>query len=236
VVQRRSNTGCIWALAISAVLVFACGVVGVSAFQSGVGGISSWLPSLPGLPLITPTVIIQPQGPAVIEQIQALSRLETARYTVEKVLSGESTGSLPPFTSDKILFVAHGDVTGGVDLSKLTEADVQVVSHTVTIRMPAAEILSSRLDNAKSYVYDRQTGLFTKSDPQLESQIRQRAEQEITTAALEDGILTQAQGNAEVTLRALLHGLQYDTVIFVTSTPVPPPGVGPAGTAPPASP
>ncbi len=129
--------------------------------------------------------------------------------------------------------MAHGDVTAGIDLSQVTEQDVEVVSGTITLRLPAPEVLNASLNNQKSYVYDRQTGIFTKADPQLESEVRQQAEQAILQAALEDGILTQAQQNAEQTLRTLLHGLHYDTVTFVTApVPTPPSGSPTPGAAP----
>jgi hypothetical protein len=228
--RRGTGAACIWLLALAAVIVLACGLLGFGAIQSGVTGLAGWVPRLPNLPLVTPTVVIQAQGPSVVQSIRSLSRIETSQYTVERVLTGESTGALPPFTSDKILFIARGEVIAGVDLQKLTEDDVQVVSGTVTIRLPAPEILSSRLDNEKSRVYDRQTGIFTKADPNLESQVRQRAEEEIKSAALEDGILDKARENAETTLRTLLHSLKYDNVVFAA----PSGGVlGPATTATP---
>jgi hypothetical protein len=228
--RRGTGAACIWLLALAGVIVLACGLLGFGAIQSGVNGLAGWVPRLPGLPLVTPTVVIQAQGPSVVQSIRSLSRIETSQYTVERVLTGESTGALPPFTSDKILFIARGEVIAGVDLQKLSEDDVQVVSDTVTIRLPAPEILSSRLDNEKSRVYDRQTGIFTKADPNLESQVRQRAEEEIKSAALEDGILDKARENAETTLRTLLHSLKYDNVVFVA----PSGGVlGPATTATP---
>jgi hypothetical protein len=224
--RRPTGSACIWLLALAAIVVLACGLLGFGALQSGVNGLVGMVPRFPGLPVITPTVVIQPQGPSVVEQIQSLSRLETAQYTVKTVLTGESTGPIPPLTSDKILFIAYGQVVAGVDLSKLTDADVQVVSNTVTLRLPAAEILSSRLDNDKSNVYDRQTGFFTKADPNLESQIRQKAEQEIRQEALEGGILSNAQTNAEKTVRVLLEHLQYDRITFL-----PPSGAVPAPAA-----
>ena len=136
---RRRGTGaaCIWLLALAAVIVLACGLLGFGAIQSGVNGLAGWVPRLPDLPLVTPTVVIQAQGPTVVQSIRSLSRIETSQYTVERVLTGESTGALPPFTSDKILFIARGEVIAGVDFQKLTEDDVQVVSDTVTIRLPA---------------------------------------------------------------------------------------------------
>ncbi|HMA37452.1 MAG TPA: DUF4230 domain-containing protein [Chloroflexia bacterium] len=212
--RRNTGNACIWLLALGAIVILACALLGAGVLKDGLNGLTGMVPRFPSLTLLTPTVIIQPQGPAVVQQIQALSRIETAQYSIERVLTGESTGVLPFMDSDKILFIAHGDVIAGVDLSRLSDADVQVVSDTVTIRLPAAEILTHRLDNQKSRVYDRQTGFFRQADPNLETQIRQEAEKEITDAAVEDGILKTAQDNAEKTVRILLHSLHYDTVIF----------------------
>ena len=59
------------------------------------------------------------------------------------------------------------------------------VSGTVlTVRMPAAEVFVVALDNEKSYVYDRETGILTKGDTNLETTARQVAEAEIRKAKL----------------------------------------------------
>jgi len=230
--RRGTGSACIWLLALAGIVVLACGLLGVGALQGGWNGLTGMVPRFPALPVITPTVIIQPQGPSIVTQIQSLSRLESAQYSVKTVLTGESTGPVPPFTSDKILFIAYGQVVAGVDLSRVTDADVQVVSNTVRLRLPPPEILSTRLDNSKSNVYDRQTGFFTKADPNLESQIRQRAEQEIRQQALEGGILMTAQDNAEKTLRVLLTSLHYDSVT-ITAAPLPAGTVAPGVTTTP---
>jgi len=85
----------------------------------------------------------------------------------------------------------------------------------LTVNLPPAEILIATLDNEKSYVYDRQTGVLNKPDPNLETQVRQVAEQEILKAALEDGILEQAQINAEAYLLKFFAALGYPNTIFV---------------------
>jgi hypothetical protein len=216
--RRNTGNACIWLLALAAVVVLACGLLGAGALQKGFEGITGMVPRFPTI-FGTPTVIIQASGPPLIQQVQALSRLETSSYSVQTVLTGESTGPVPPFTSDKILFIARGNVIAGVDLSKVREEDIVVVSDTVTIRMPAAEIFSKYLDNDKSQVYSRDTGIFTKADPNLETQVRQKAEQDILNQAIEDGILTKAQQNAETTMRTLLHGLHYDNVTFLPPLP-----------------
>jgi hypothetical protein len=114
----------------------------------------------------------------------------------------------------------------GVDLSRVRPEDIttSVVSDTrrVELRLPAAELFYVRLDNDKSYVYDRETALFSSADPNLETQVRQEAERQIRDAALESGILPQAQTNAEKTLRSLLSGLGYDEITITFAPYVPP--------------
>ena len=48
----------------------------------------------------------------------------------------------------------------------------------------------------------------------METDVRQAAEEEILKAALDDGILTQAQVNAEIFLERLFNDLGYDYVLF----------------------
>jgi len=79
---------------------------------------------------------------------------------------------------------------------------------------PRRRIFIATLDNEKSYVYDRDTGALTKGSVDLETLARQAAEDEIRKAALEDGILTQAQTNAEAYLLKFFTALGYRTVLF----------------------
>jgi len=84
----------------------------------------------------------------------------------------------------------------------------------LSVHLPAAEVFVATLNNDDSYVYDRTTGIFKKSDPDLETDARQAAEKEILNAALDDGILEQAQINAESFLERLFNDLGYDYVVF----------------------
>ena len=124
-------------------------------------------------------------------------------------------GTFQALFGDKILFVGHGTVIAGIDMQKLNPEDMRFENGVLTVRLPPAEILIATLDNEKSYVYDRQTGVLNKPDPNLETQVRQVAEQEILKAALEDGILEQAQINAEAYLLKFFAALGYPNTIFV---------------------
>jgi hypothetical protein len=102
---------------------------------------------------------------------------------------------------------------------------LRVENNVLYVRLPATEIFIATLDNDKSYVYNRDTGLLRKSDLNLETAARRAAEDEIEKAALEDGILDQARQNAENYLYRLFRQLGYPEVIFVanaaTATPTP---------------
>jgi hypothetical protein len=217
--ERRGGPSACLVLAVTfSLLAVSCFVLAIATFQGGVNGLdklTGMIPSL-GINLVTtPTVTIDTSRPSVIEQVHALSRLETVNYQLEKIITAKSSGPLFDFlTSDKNLLVAHGEVVAGIDLNKVQPSDIEVVSGSVTITLPQAEILSSKLDNDKTYVYDRQTGLLNRPDPNLESKVRIVAEQQIVDAAKEDGILDKARANAEQTLRTLLNGLGYKDVEF----------------------
>jgi hypothetical protein len=164
----------------------------------------------------TPTIIRDPV--TIINEVRAVARLETIHYTIEKVITAEmNQGVLGPLFGDKLLLVAHGYVIAGIDMQKINPEDMWLdSSNNLHVRLPQAEILVATLDNEKSYVYDRSTGIFQKPDPTLETQARQVAEDEIRKAALDDGILEQAMVNATVFLEGLFNNLGYKTVIFET--------------------
>jgi hypothetical protein len=166
--------------------------------------------------LLNPTPTIIPDPMTYINEIRSLSRLETVQYSVEKVVTGETGGgTFQALFGDKILFVGHGTVIAGIDMEKLRPEDMRYENGLLTVRLPPAEIFIATLDNNKSYVYNRDTGILAKPDPTLETQVRQVAEQEILKAALEDGILQQAQTNAENYLLKFFTALGFPNTIFL---------------------
>jgi len=166
--------------------------------------------------LLNPTPTIIPDPVTYINEIRALARLETIQYSIEKVVTGETgQGTFGFIMGDKLLFVAHGTVIAGIDLSKLNPEDMRYENGVLTVRLPPAEVFIATLDNEKSYVYDRETGILAKPDVNLETMVRQRAEEEILKAAIEDGILDQAQINAEAYLFKFFAALGFPNTIFV---------------------
>lgn len=166
--------------------------------------------------LLNPTPTIIPDPVTYINEVRALARLETIQYSIEKVVTGETgQGTFGFIMGDKLLFVAHGTVIAGIDMSKLNPEHMRFENGVLTVQLPPAEVFIATLDNEKSYVYDRETGILAKPDVNLETLVRQRAEEEILRAAIEDGILEQAQMNAEAYLFKFFAALGYPNTIFV---------------------
>jgi len=174
--------------------------------------------------ILEPTPTILPNPITIIHEVRSLARLETIQYTIEKVITAESgQGSLGLLFGDRLIFVAHGKVIAGVDMARLGPEDLKVEEGVLYVQLPEPEIFITALDNEKSYVYDRDTGLLTKGDVDLEAAARQAAEYEISKAAEEDGILNLARQNAEVYLARLFRNLGFEEVIFIGDTLTPTP-------------
>jgi hypothetical protein len=162
------------------------------------------------------TLSIDVSQPTVVDRIQRLQRLETVVYTMDKLVTGAKENPLLPdfLTGDRLLLMVHGEVVAGIDFSSLKAGDVRVNGKQVRLHLPAAQVLSVRLDSGKTRVYSRQTGLLVPTDPNLETQVRQEAERQMQADALADGILLTAQQNAAATIRSLLQGLGFESIEF----------------------
>jgi hypothetical protein len=171
--------------------------------------------------LLNPTPTVRADPVAIVNKVAALARLETIQYSIEKVITAESGQDALAFLfGDRLLFVAHGTVIAGLDLAKLQPGDLEVRGEAVVITLPDPQIFIVALDNQKSYVYDRDTGLLNKGNLNLESTARQAAEAEIRKAAIEDGILGQARINGENYLYRFLRELGFGEVIFNRNAPL----------------
>jgi hypothetical protein len=158
--------------------------------------------------------LIHVDQPTVVRQIQQLQRLETVSYTMDKIISGEHANAyLPKFLAgDRLLLAVHGEVVAGINLARVQPGDVLIQGQQASIHLPAAELFSTRVDNARTKVYSRDTGLFSAPDPNLESEVREEAERQLQQAALQDGILKTAADNARSTISGMLKGFGFHEV------------------------
>jgi len=155
----------------------------------------------------------------LVTQVRELQRLETASMHVLHVGRVTQTYKLIPdaFAGDEITFLAAGDVIAGIDLSRLQQSDVwRSPDGTINLRLPAAQVLVTRVDNNESRVLTRKTGVLRRADVDLETRARQHAEANIRSEALKKGVLTIAQQSAEKKMAEFLHTLGFERVRFVS--------------------
>lgn len=166
--------------------------------------------------VVEATPVVLPNPVVIVEEINSLSRLETSAYSFQDILQIERNQDLLfGVFGESLLFVAYGDVIAGVDLSRLSRDDLQVVSPTkVIVRLPEAEIFLTDLDNDRSYVANRDIGLLTKGNPELETLIRQEAEDQMLEAALANGILEDANEQARNFMVSFFGQLGFTEVEF----------------------
>jgi hypothetical protein len=159
-------------------------------------------------------------GPTVVDSVRNVAKLTTVEMveytTVEK---GNDFGWLNWARGDRIFLFAVARIGAGVDMEAVTTENFEVdqTSGTVTVRLPAPEIIFVEVDNEATRVYDRDTGLFTKGDLHLESDARQIAQQVLVNSAMEHGIMDKAEENAKITIENFLRGVGYTEVLFETT-------------------
>lgn len=174
--------------------------------------------------LVVPaTPVILPNPTLIVNQLNDLARLETASVEVEKVITAErNSEALWGALGETLIFVANGKVVAGIDFAEMGDADIRVVDQqTIWVHLPTARIFDDLpvLDNEKSYVADRDTGLLTRADPELETQVRQAAESTIREEAINSGVVALAETNAQTFMEDFLTEFGFTNIVFYDETP-----------------
>lgn len=162
----------------------------------------------------------------VVQQVQDASELTTAVFAMETVVPTASDRTFAGYTIGKtnLLYVAHGEVRAGIDLSELTQENVVVNDSpdgetVLRVQLPAPRLLDSKIDVAQSQVYDYDRGFLNLGPdraPQLQSLAQQTALVQIEQAACEEGILDMASDRAELVVKQLLSSAGYQQVTVET--------------------
>lgn len=142
----------------------------------------------------------------MIEKITGMGKLELVKYSMKDVLEQKE---LRLFLPDKrILFVAAGEVTGCIDLTKVKKADI--VKHgddSITIHLPQPEICYFKLDHQRSKVYDVSGVLFPNDTKDMVEGIYKLAEKKMQENARDQDILGKTRQNANRIFKPMLENI-----------------------------
>lgn len=150
-------------------------------------------------------------GPVIVTAIWELGELTTVEMVEHTYIEkGTDEGWLQWARGDSVSMFVVAEIGAGVDLTTLTPRDFSVSDDGVVyLELPRAEVHYAATDNESTVVIDREVGLFTKGDPQLETEARRAAETVLLDQALEAGILEHAEENAVSVLTNFLVSLGY---------------------------
>jgi hypothetical protein len=206
----RRGSGTFYSLVLVLLLGAACTGVFVHQARQGIAGRLASM--ITGRPL---NVV---SAPMVVEKVQRLNRLETVVYSLDTVVEGDKPSAILPdaLAGDRLLMIVHGQTIAGIDMNQLKPEDVQITEgageRSIKLVLPPSQVFVTTIDNAHTRVYSRDTGIFVSADPNLESETRTKAQEQLQQAALTDGILDAASKNARATVTAMLEGLGFEHV------------------------
>ncbi len=208
--------GCLTVPVVALAVVLIMGLNTLGGVLDGVRGIFN--PPPPVYNFYAPSL--------VLDRVQSLSQLTVTRYNFSNVVTSER--ELPYVLSalyrDRLTMVIVGHVNAGIDLSRMTEADIRSDSDALTLRLPAPELQDCFLNESGSYVISRETGVFTSGAPELDLEARRFAVRQFRDAALEDNILEMVNEQAAATLTDFLNAFapaDGQPIRIVTTPPDP---------------
>ena len=162
----------------------------------------------------------KPEPSTVLAAVQQLNQLTTVRYTVQRVVT--LTEEKHPVGAESILLIVQARVEAGVDLASLGPKDVITAKDgTVTVSLPPSKILNVAIDENETKVWDRQKTWWTPWVPyslDLEKRARLMGLEAARESAIQMGILSASEKNAETSVRSLLSLAGLKTVAIVPAT------------------
>lgn len=147
----------------------------------------------------------------LLTKVQNLRQLVTVKYTMEKVVNYDD----PKWYGDsRVVLIAHGVVKAGIDLEMLKPADIHISDTEISINLPPPRVTDVYLDDHRTEIVERSTGLLRPFDKALEQNAREIAVAELRESAEKSGILNDARERAKTELGTLLHQLGFAEVRF----------------------
>jgi hypothetical protein len=148
---------------------------------------------------------------SIVKQVQTLSQLVTVKYVVENVIVAEDAKW---YGDSRVLLVAHGIVKAGINLAAIKPGDIQITGKKLTLKLPHAGLTDVYLDEHRTQVLERTTGLMRGFDKDLEHNAREQALQKLSRSAYDSGIIKDAEDRARSQLGNLFLLLGFDDVSF----------------------
>lgn len=150
----------------------------------------------------------------VLTEIKQISQLDTVEMYFNEILdyseSMNINGIEIPFTEKKFIFVVKAKVQSGIDLSTITEDDIQIVDKKIILTLNKAKITSKEV--LEYDAYSESDGLFNKVSNEDTLKTLNDFRVRLEKQALDSGILVKAEDNAKIVLESFLRLLGFEEI------------------------
>jgi hypothetical protein len=164
---------------------------------------------------------VVPQSPRILntatllKKVQTLSQFVTVKYNLEKVVVLDD---VKWYGDSHVVLVAHGVVKAAINLDQLSPGDIKISGTKIKIDLPRSRVVDAYLDDQKTQIVERATGVLRIFDKDLEQNARRQAVEELRLAALQNGILDEASERARSQLAALFYQAGFTQVEVSTKS------------------
>lgn len=150
----------------------------------------------------------------MVEKITSMGKLELVKYSMKDVLEKKQIHTILP--DERVLFVAVGEVTACIDLTKVRKQDIlrDSLGNTVTVILPQPEICYAKLDHQRSKVYDVSGVILPSTTKAMIEDIYKLAEKRLLDNARDMKITDKARESAQLIFKPLLEGVSGKTVVL----------------------
>jgi len=116
------------------------------------------------------------------------------------------------YGENRLLMVAHGVARAGVNLNTIEAKDLVIQGTRIRVQLPRAAVSEVFLDDRRTQIIERSTGLLREFDKDLEQDARRQAVDQIRVAAVSAGMLKDADERARLQVTAILRSLGFTEV------------------------
>jgi hypothetical protein len=148
----------------------------------------------------------------MVQKITSMGKLELVKYEMKDIVDQREVHPILP--DSRVLFLAVGEVTACIDLTKVKRSDITQTKDSVIVFLPQPEICYALLDHQKSKVYDITGAWFEESAKNMVEDVYKLGEKKILDNANEMNVLGMARQNAQLIFKPLLEGISGKTVVL----------------------
>ena len=149
---------------------------------------------------------------AMVSKVVAMGKLELVKYSMKDVVEKKELHTILP--DSRVLFVAVGEVTACIDLTRVTKSDISQGKDTIDVILPQPEICYVKLDHQKSRVYDVSGVWFADKSKNMVEDVYKIAEKKMLTTATEMNLLGKARENANLIFKPFLENVSGKKVVI----------------------